>query len=413
VATSAPAAPSAPSAAPAAPAPGPGTHAAPAPSPSTAPAIPALPGVVPDDGPTFGLPADASPSSGERALAGPARGPDGRFLPSAPPADGATLTVPVGDTPVEPGTPEPAATAPFEFAGEKFESKEKAEQQVKTLKGMYRPLQALARSVGGINKIPAALSGAAESARAWKAEAERLVAEHARGAQPASAAPGATPPTPTEAPGDSGETAIDWNLYAEITKLANESGEPWKASQWLAEQQERVIQARVNKMLSDKLAPIDAERERAELSHQTETLFGNLAEYTHSDGSPAFPELHDEAAAYEIGSMWASLGLPREAAYTPQGALAAIALYRMKATRRSNPAAPAGGAPPVARPSAPPAAPKVPADVLAAASLGDGQPTVASIGGQGGPSAEAARILAGLRSVNANSASRVTLGFDA
>lgn len=421
-----PAAPSPSAPASAQPAPGAGTNADAAPDTVAVPAppdstprlakplrpIPSLPGVFPDDDPfpqrgasksdTASDPASPSPPGANT----PARGPDGRFAPGASPAatDG-------GERALEAATPAdtPHPSPKFKFGGEEFDSQEAAEQNFRSLRGQFRPLQSLARSLGGVDKIQPIFVQAAESARGWKAEAERLSAElqQVRSGQPAqpqsspTAAPDATEATPAD---------VDWELYAEIKKLANDSGEPWKAEQWLINEVRKADRAHYESLLDERFAPIaDAEQQAAVVS-QTETLFSNLAEYVNADGSVAYPELHDEAASYAIGRMWASLGLPPEAALTPQGAIAAIAIYRMaKGGSNGSQAGSAAGARPMT-----PAPPPTPTDAHAAAALGgDGRNMGLSIpdGANGSASAEAQRVLAGLR--QANRGNRAVLGFDA
>jgi hypothetical protein len=211
---------------------------------------------------------------------------------------------------------------------------------------------------------------------------------------------------------------VDWELYAEIKKLATEKGEPWKAEQWLITKVREAERAHLEKLLEQRDAPRKAQEAKAALASQTETLFSSLAEYVNpADGSPAFPELNDEAASYEIGRLWASLGLPPQAALTPQGAIAAIALYREH--RRSSAGSQAGPAPtPPPQPAAPPQPAPTATDTAAAAGLTDGRPSPASVPGTGmtppgnPQSPEAAHILAGLRATNKNGRSAL-LGFDA
>lgn len=410
MATAAPAAPSpsAPASAPAAqPVPVGGPEATPAPAPDKEQRlakplrpIPDLPGVFPDDDPFPPPPSRAAAASdpakpGATALT---RGPDGRFAAASSPATTATgeHTQQTSDE-----LPQPSK---FKFAGEEYDSQEAAEQNVRSMRGQFRPIQALGRQLGGLDKIAPTLQSAAESARGWKAEAERLRAE-LDGRAPAPAAADDVP-QPGSSP-DGGEAGIDWDLYAEIKRLATENGEPWQAEKWLAEQQERVIQTRVNKLLGERLAPLAEAEAHQDVVNRTQDLFGGLAQYTNSDGSPAFPELHDEGAAHEIGKMWVAMGLPPEAALTPQGAIAAVAIYRMaKAGRAASGARPT---PSAAIPPPPPAAD--PSDALAAADLGDGRGRPLGSPALNGPSAEAARIVAGLR--QANSGNRALLGFDA
>jgi hypothetical protein len=425
MATAAPAAPSPSAPASAQPAPGTGNAEA-APDTVTIPAapdstprlarplrpIPSLPGVFPDDDP---FPVGASKSAAATDPANPsspgatttaARGPDGRFVAGASPAatDGGEPALEVGTQDQQPATPK------FKFGGEEFDSREAAEQNFKSLRGQYRPLQALARSLGGIDKIQTTFQQAAESARGWKAEAERLSAElqQARAGQPAASPSSSSTTTAVPDATDAKPADVDWELYAEIKKLANESGEPWKAEQWLINEVRKADRAHYESILDERFAPIAEAEQQAAVVSQTETLFSNLAEYVNADGSVAYPELHDEAASYAIGRMWASLGLPPEAALTPQGAIAAIAIYRMAKGAGGSQAGSVADAQPMTL-----TPPTAPTDAHAAAALGgDGRNMDMRIpdGMAGSASAEAARVLAGLR--QANRGNRAVLGFE-
>lgn len=355
------------------------------------PSRPQLPGVFPDEGDPF--PSDQAAS--------PSRGPDGRFLAS--PSSATSPTAPAGEHSQQ-LEPKPAK---FKFGGEEFDSAEAAEQNFKSLRGQYKPIQQLARQLGGIEKVPETLTRAAESARAWNAEALRLQAELAtlRSGQPAGQSPAAPAPDPTPP----AEADVDWDLYAEVKKLATESGEPWKAEQWLINETRKLERARFEQMLDARFEPIRVQQQQAEVDGRTTELFSNLQNYTLADGSPAFPELNDGDSAYAIGKMWAQLGLPAEAALTPQGAIAAIAMYRMLASGRSNPQARAAASAP---PTQPPPPPPAPTDTQAAAGLVDGRPSLASVAGNGAPSAEAARIVAALRATRTDGRTQM-LGFDA
>lgn len=378
---------------------GTGTRAKPIPGPR-------LPGVFPDDDPFPSAPSRSASPSADPAV--PSRGPDGRFVASP------SSATPPGDHPGE-HTLEPAATplpktppARFKFAGEEFDTQELAEQNFRSLRGQFKPVTTLAQQLGGMEKIVPEFHRAAESARGWKAEAERLTAELTtlRG-QPANPTPPSTP-SPDAPAADAAAADVDWDLYAEVERLATESGEPWKAKQWLIEQVRKADEARYQRMLDERLAPLDEQQRQADLEASTATLFGSLQGYTLADGSLAFPELHDEASAEQVARLWATSGLPAEAALTPQGAIAAVALYRMLAGK---PATPQASSAPAAAPAAPPA-PPAPTDAHAAAGLDDGRPTVASVPGNGSaPSPEATRILAALR--QSRTGARAHLGFEA
>src|SRR5574341_1359828 len=100
-------------------------------APSAVESSPRLPGVLPDPEPSLPPP----PSSED---AGDVRQPD---------------------------VPAVEAKPRFKFAGEEFDSQEAAEQNFRSLRGQYKPLQSLAKQLGGLEKIPSTLSSAAESAR--------------------------------------------------------------------------------------------------------------------------------------------------------------------------------------------------------------------------------------------------------
>lgn len=373
---------------PAAPAPATSPDAVPVvPSPQTARAarpIPRLPGVIPDDEPFPPPPTSkdtASPTSGD-----PARGPDGRFVAAAssPAADAD------GDRTLEPTKAAPSVK--FKFADMEFDSQELAEQNFKSLRGQFKPLQERAAKAAEFEQD---LGKAAASARAWKAAHDTLSAEleAARSGKPADDS--ASQP----------DADVDWDLYAEIKKLATESGEPWKAEKWLMDEVRKVERTRLDTLLDEKLRPEKEREAREAVASHTETLFESIGEYVTPEGNPAFPELRDETASYEIGRLWSSLGLPIEHALTPQGAIAAVGLYRMSRQNGSQ-----GKSAPALPVISPPAAPPPPTDAHAAAGLDDGRPTPMTPGNGDAPSAEAARLLAGLRA--ARSPHRAHLGFD-
>lgn len=389
--------------------------------------LPRLPGVEPDpeDDPSAFLPRPP-----DARTAAPQRGPDGRFLPADPARTG-TPPASDADTAVEgtgphPQEPDQGRAEKFKFGDVEFDSREAAEQNFKSLRGQYRPLMQIAREYGGVDKIPAVLGRAVESARGWHQHAQALEGqiqhlmaelEAVRSGKPVPPAGRTQPQTQNAAaPAPDAEAAeVDWGLFAEISKLANEQGEPHKAIEWLMQQNSQVMQSRLERLLAQHLAPLLAQQQQSaqteQILAQTETLFGNLAEYTLDDGSPAFPELNSEDTAHEVGVTWANLGLDPEAALTPQGAIAAVAVYRMAKAAQSGampgqvtPTTPASPAPQGAAPS-----PTL-TDALAAAGMDGGRPTTVTAGSDGSQSAEAARILAGLASANKNT--RSALGFE-
>lgn len=229
------------------------------------------------------------------------------------------------EIPLKPGE-EPAPTK-YKWAGEEWDSQEKAEQSFKTLRGQYKALDSRARE----------RDAAAHSASAWKAEHDRVAAE-LQALKQGKAAP-SNEATPEQSAPKAGES-IDWALFAEIQKVAAERGDPGFANRWLAEQQEAVIQARIEKAINERLekelAPVKEAEQIRYVENHTSNLFASMAEYVTDDGSPAFPELQNEEQAADVGRLWHSLGLPPEQALTPQGAMSAVLMYRGYAAARNS-----------------------------------------------------------------------------
>lgn len=348
------------------------TKIAPIPPKAKASARPIIPGVDADHEGDLditeaitGLKMERDPATGRFR---PKVGVDASAKPGAPDA-----------IPPKPGEETKPTPTKFKFGGAEFESQEEAEQNFRSLRGQFKPL------VERTQKAESELSRAAESARGWHAEAQRLQAELEKyqSKQPA---------TQQEQ-----EQDIDWELYAEVKRLAAESNEPWKAEQWLIQQTRKVEQARFEKMLEERLKPIQEPLARAQVGQHVEQLFSAVADFVDNDGNPAFPELDDPQSAYEIGQTWTSMGFSPEMAMTPQGVAAAVALYRMSKGSQGKPAGSGqtAAAAQVAQAAAPPSPQTLAA--RAAAALDDGRPSMPVNAEMSDLSPAAQRILAGLK----------------
>ncbi len=343
------------------------------------PKTPKLPGVM-DDGPEPATQREADPR---------ARDAGGRFVKTG---EGEPVQKPQPKAvEVTDGIPDlPDAKPKFKFAGKEFADLAEAERAYKSQLERLQPVQRKAA------EYEANLVKAAESARGWHAEAQRLQAELAQlRANPQPAQPEAAP----EAKG------IDWQLYAEIAKVAQEAGEPWKAQQWLQEQVDAQRKADFDAWRESFEAPYRereaAEAEQAQLAATADTLVESMAAHTNPDGSPAFPEFRDGNTARDVGHLWQSLGLDPRLALTPGGAVAAVALYRMA---KGMDAAQAPSAPqPVAPPPPDPAA-------LAAAGLDGGRPLLPASADRRALEPGVARLVAGLKQTQLT---RPGLGFEA
>lgn len=343
------------------------------------PKTPKLPGVM-DDGPEPATQREADPR---------ARDASGRFVKTA---EGEPVQKPQPKAvEVTDGIPDlPEAKPKFKFGGREFADQAAAEHHFKSLEGRYKPIQEAA------TRHEAQLVKAAESARGWYAEAQRLQAELAQ--LRANPQPAAQPEAAPEAKG------IDWQLYAEISRVAQEAGEPWKAQQWLQEQVDAQRKADFESWRESFEAPYRereaAEAEQAQLATTADTLVESMAAHTNPDGSPAFPEFRDGNTAREVGSLWQSLGLDPRLALTPGGAVAAVALYRMA---KGMDAAVAPAPAPVAPPPPDPAA-------LAAAGLEGGRPLLPAATDRRSLEPGVARLVAGLKNAQLT---RPGLGFEA
>jgi hypothetical protein len=363
------------------------------------PSRPRLPGVL-EDGPE-----DASTPEARAERARDARG---RFTSDGTPIveKGARSTeTPPPPAEGEPKIPDlPGEKPKFKVDGREFESIEALEHYVKSINGRYEPVQ---RKLG---QTEGQLVRAAESARGWYAEAQRLQAEIA------ALKAGGGNPTPaageTSAP-EAAAQGIDWALYADIARIANEAGEPWKAQQWLQEQVD-ALRARDAQALREEIARLRDEAiegprreaaEQAELASTADTIVNSLVAQRNPDGSPTFPEMADGEQARAVGELWSSLGLDPRMALTPGGAVAAVALYRLARSMDGALAAPQPTSNPV--PAVP--APPNPA-AAAAAGLEGGRPLLPAATERRELDPSTARLIAGLKS---KELLRPGLGFSA
>lgn len=339
--------------------------------------FPRLPGVIPDDGIPLAGPKEPAPTPSSQ----PGRDASGRFVKAdaTPPAAAEDHTLESRTEPVK-------------------ETEPPLEQKYKSLQGQFKPVMGLAKALGGIEHVAPKFQEAVQSANGWKAQAEAYKAELDTlkgGKQPASEKAVAPEAAPAE--------GINWELYAKIKQLANEQGVPEEAEKWLVTQQEKVIQDRVEKLLAERLKPFEEEKQADTTYARYEQVFGTIAAINDASGKPAYPELSDPAQAYEVGKIWAAMDLPKDHAMTEKGVVAAVALHRMIRSFGSQEESANATLTP---------GEDVLTDTAAAAALSEGKPTVVK-GREGSLSTEAANIVASLRSMNAGSKSRATLGFEA
>ncbi len=293
--------------------------------------------------------------------------------------------------PVEPEVEEaakpPQPKAKFKFADKEYESQEAAEQSIKSLQGMFKPLTERAEK-------------AEELARQWYdyANAQKQAPQPQVQQQPEVR----QQPTQETAQAELEKalSKVDGNLFE---SLAREHGLPlagrYLAAQVLATVHDEMLPAlreEIMKQLQPELEPIRQDRGFQQATQHVAGLMDQVAEYKTQDGEIAFPELQSAETTMQIGELWRSLNLPPEVALTPQGLLQAIALYRMYNGAPSQSATPT---PTVNVPRPAQTAPRA-----AAASLEDaGAPSPASErAGSGGFAARFSRELDASPLVDAN-----------
>lgn len=344
-----------------------------------------LPGVMSDDDfPELKVPLQVRREKQAQAEAqeGRQRDEQGRFLPKAPESGVASAPA---SKPGLPGTTvppaEPAAAAPFKFAGRDYKSQAEAEQSHRSLQGMFKPLQD-ERDYGY------------RAANAWMAESQRHQARVAElekqlGIQPGNGN-GHAPATPSESAPLSVEDltkGIDFDAYEAVAK----AGGLKHSANYLAGELMKVMAEKMlpdmEKRLQAKYAPLMDSHEGYQRAQQAEQVRAQIAALMTPDNSRAmFPEMVDSAALTAAGQIWRQMGGSDEDLITPRGMLSAIGLYR--ATREwQTPESIANQSPVAAAPSVAPPAPG-PAAMPSAEAVGNLPPNR----GRTNLSPEAARL---------------------
>jgi hypothetical protein len=293
---------------------------------------------------------------------GPARDAQGRF--AAKPAEAQSEPAPDA-APAQPAAP---ASQKFKLADLEFDTPEHAAQQIKTLRGMFKPMEREVRD------LRSELTNAINVANAWKAQAE------GRAAQP----PADPAKPPAAAPASDAPVEPKWDVIDHLARhpeagVAGALIEYHTQAQALAEAREKQLVERLTKEIEGRYAPVLASHaEQAELA-EVDALVRGMADWTmEATGQPAFPELRDIHQIAAIGQTWRDAGNDPKALKTPQGIQMAVALHRMWSGFSPAPVAPA--APSTQAPAAP-AAPAPPGSAdLALAMSGSAPPSVRPAG---------------------------------
>jgi hypothetical protein len=227
------------------------------------------------------------------------RDESGRFIPASGKVEAASPPEPSEEKVEEAKV---APSAPVKFAGREFASQTEAEK--------------------AFSDIEWHANQAAKSAQEWKAYAEALKA----GGQAAPVAPAVTVEGQWAA---DGSPTFDVEMAQHVRELALEAGKPELYDKWVIEENERVLNARLDARMAEMQAPIIKQQQEQQLYAAITSTWTSLKQYTNPDGSPAFPEIGDGPVEQQIGEYWTALGLPAESMLNPASAMAAVALYRL------------------------------------------------------------------------------------
>jgi hypothetical protein len=301
----------------------------------------------------------------------PERGPDGKFLkrsgagsvaPPAPPGgvggEGKPAAVPAlpgeaapeGEAaPAKVLAPDPK-TGKIKFADKDYDSPAQIEQEFRTLRGMFKPLN------DRIQKTTEERDYGYSAAQAWIKEVEKRDARIAEleGRAGGRAAGSAVPASAVPGGGDASALPNVADIVGELDMetfeaVAVEGGLP-QAGRYLAEQILQAVTGKVVPALQAQhaaaLAPYNQAREQSQAAQNLQAVADSVAALELPDGSQAWPELGDAVAMGKVAQMWQAAGNPAELAMTPGGLMAAISLYR--AANGWRPSAPAVVTPPAA-----------------------------------------------------------------
>lgn len=295
----------------------------------------------------------------------------------APPGEAAPdqekrVAKPAAARPPAPADPKaPAAAdkpaAAFRFADQDFTSQEEAEQNVRSLRGMFKPLQDKVRTYENELRESDAV------ARAWAdkfrdlatgklAKSDRAAFLKQLGVEDG---PGVAGNVAGSGQGASGEGDVDDLLSGidmdalEILAADPEAGfkvaMKYFASELLGAVQNKLV-PRIESRVQTSMQPFVQDRAQAEQIARVDKLVESIGEYRNpATGEYAFPELRDGATITAVGDLWFARGGRPEDLETPQGLIDAVARYRLVRSFQPSAGGPAasGGAPvaPVSRPA--------------------------------------------------------------
>ena len=262
----------------------------------------------------------------------------------APPKPVVKVEAKPGEEIVKPGeeAKEPAKPK-IKFADKEYDDLSAAEQEVRTLRGMFKPLNERATAY---DRIKAEQAEDRQAALEWTNVARQLLAgsmgEEDVGKlrqQLGISQSGNTPPQ--NGKGGAGASGLpspeeivkglDLQMFEDLA--LHPQGGLRVAGEHLAEQILSTVAEKLLPNLEKKyqtsIQPIVADREYQARAANLDSLLTQVGSFKLQDGTFAFPELSDPAAIDEIASVMVEFGRDENDLTTPQGVMQAVALYRM------------------------------------------------------------------------------------
>src|SRR5574341_1476325 len=260
----------------------------------------------------------------------------------------------------ETGQPEPAEpTEKFILAGEEFESREQAEQNIRVLRGHYKKYKeqadAGARAVQQFEQLRPEYDRIVQYAQELEQRLRQSPSPVQPQPQPANAnlpasGPQRQPATPVSSVSPGGQpsagapsgpltaeglldSAVDWKMIGTAAQQHGPVVATYLALEGVVGKLLDHFNADVDRRLNDRVAPLQHTHDALQVTSTVSNLWSQMRDMVYTDGSPAYPEFDDPAAATQIGRIWMSLRIPIEEKMTVRGAHMAIALYRDQMSR--------------------------------------------------------------------------------
>jgi hypothetical protein len=209
----------------------------------------------------------------------------------------AGATPPGGQPAGLPAEGAPQAAEPFEIAGQKFTSRQEAEERIKQALGRYSSAQSEAAKLRReMEAIARQRDEAHRAATAWHDWYERNGGQR-QGTPDPSKQPQA------DAQKEPWYNGLDYDLFQEVAEekgLAN-------ALYGLVAEIDKHYDGRLKESIAAATAPLQQTYEQSQAFQQTMDLFGQVTEKQDATGAPLYPELADARAANDIVRIWRTL----------------------------------------------------------------------------------------------------------